>query len=130
MPIALKRFDHLVLTVADLQKTRDFYTAVLGMAAEEFQPGRWALKFGQQKINLHPAAHVPDPNVRHATPGSADLCLLTDTPVAEVLAWLAHHHVPVVTGPIRRSGALGPLLSVYVYDPDENLIEIAHQLPA
>lgn len=124
-PIRVAALDHLVLTVRDLETTRRFYESVLGMTAEEFQPGRWALNFGRQKLNLHIAGQVIDPNVRHATPGSADLCLLTGTPMADVLAHLEACGVAVIEGPVRRTGATGPIDSVYIYDPDENLLEIA-----
>jgi catechol 2,3-dioxygenase-like lactoylglutathione lyase family enzyme len=84
------------------------------------------LIFGRQKLNLHVAGQVVDPNVRHATPGSADICLLTETPMAEILAHLAASGVAVIEGPVRRTGATGSIESVYIYDPDENLLEIAH----
>ncbi len=87
---------------------------------------RHALAFGSQKFNLHQVGHVVDPNVRHATPGSADVCLLTRVPMADVVAHLAACGVPIVTGPVPRTGAVRPLLSVYVYDPDENLVEISN----
>ncbi len=125
-PIRVGALDHLVLTVRDLEATCRFYETVLGMTAEQFQPGRWALKFGRQKLNLHIAGQVIDPNVRHATPGSADLCLLTEAPMAEVLAHLEACGVVVIEGPVRRTGATGAIESVYVYDPDENLPEIAN----
>ncbi len=127
-PVRVEALDHLVLTVRDLEATRQFYETVLGMEAVEFQPGRWALQFGSQKLNLHVAGQVIDPNVRHAAPGSADLCLLTDTPMAETQAHLAVCGVAVVEGPVRRTGATGPIESVYIYDPDENLLEIAIQV--
>ena len=126
-PVRVDALDHLVLTVRDLATTCRFYETVLGMQAEEFQPGRWALKFGRQKINLHVAGQVIDPNVRHATPGSADLCLLTDTPMPAILAHLAACGVEVIEGPVRRTGATGPIASVYFYDPDENLLELANR---
>lgn len=128
MPIRIDALDHMVLTVRDLEATRRFYETVLGMRAEEFQPGRWALIFGRQKLNLHVAGRVIDPNVRHATPGSADLCLLTETPMPDILAHLAERGVAVIEGPVRRTGATGPIESVYVYDPDDNLLEIANRL--
>ena len=124
-PIRVAAMDHLVLTVGDLETTIRFYETVLGMTAEEFQPGRWALMFGRQKLNLHIAGQVIDPNVRHATPGSADLCLLTETPMPDILAHLSACGVAVIEGPVRRTGATGPIDSVYLYDPDENLLEIA-----
>ncbi len=125
-PIRVAALDHLVLTLRDLEATRRFYETVLGMTAEEFQPGRWALMFGRQKLNLHIAGQVIDPNVRHATPGSADLCLLTETPMADVLAHLSASGIAVIEGPVRRTGATGPLESVYIDDPDESLLEIAN----
>ena len=128
--IVVDQLDHLVLTVKDIAMTCQFYERVLGMQPIEYQPGRWALLFGRSKLNLHPADRVIDPHVRHALPGSADLCLLTPTPLAEVGAHLRAQGVSVIEGPIRRTGATGPLLSLYVYDPDENLIEIANPLPA
>jgi catechol 2,3-dioxygenase-like lactoylglutathione lyase family enzyme len=117
--------DHLVLTVADLGATASFYTRVLGMERRTFGDGRVALHFGQQKLNLHPRDRPIDANVRHATPGSADLCFLTDSTMEEVVAHLQACGVPIIEGPGRRTGAQGPLESLYVYDPDENLIEIA-----
>lgn len=128
MAIIIHTLDHLVLTVADLERTCQFYENVLGMQRREFLPGRWALHFGTQKINLHEAARPVDPNVKHATAGSADLCFLTKTPIPEVVAALQAHGVSIISGPSQRTGAQGPILSVYVYDPDENLIEIANQL--
>lgn len=128
--IVVDQLDHLVLTVKDIAMTCQFYERVLGMQPVEYQPGRWALHFGRSKLNLHPVDNVIDPHVRHALPGSADLCLLTPTPLDEVNAHLRAQGVSVIEGPIRRTGATGPLLSLYVYDPDENLIEIANHLPA
>jgi len=124
--ISLTRLDHLVLTVRDPDATCRFYERVLGMEVRRFGQGRLALHFGDQKINLHDAASPIDPNVRHAAPGSADLCFLTDTPMAEILEHLARCGVAAFEGPGRRTGAQGPIVSVYVYDPDENLIEIAN----
>ncbi len=129
MAIAIDRLDHLVLTVRDLDATCRFYEQTLGMERRAFGDGRTALHFGRQKLNLHEAARPIDPNVRHATPGSADLCFITETPMAKVIAHLAATGVPIVAGPGERSGAVGRLNSVYVYDPDENLIEIANLIP-
>ena len=129
--IEIDSLDHLVLTVADIGRTADFYTRVLGMKAQTFTSGgedRHALAFGTQKFNLHQTDHVVDPNVRHATPGSADLCLLTRTPIGEVVAHLKACGVTVATGPVPRTGAVRRLMSVYFYDPDENLVEVANQL--
>jgi catechol 2,3-dioxygenase-like lactoylglutathione lyase family enzyme len=129
--IAIRALDHLVLTVASVERTIDFYVRVLGMTPQRFESlgtTRHALAFGRQKFNLHERGNVVDPNVRHATPGSADVCLLTDTPIDDVVRHLARCGVPVILGPSRRTGAVGPLLSVYFYDPDENLVEVANQL--
>jgi catechol 2,3-dioxygenase-like lactoylglutathione lyase family enzyme len=126
----IKALDHLVLTVADVERTAEFYCRVLGMERRVFRQTRVALHFGEQKINLHQAGQLVDGNVRHATPGSADLCFVTDTPIEEVVRHLAALGVPVIEGPGTRTGALGPITSVYVYDPDENLIEIAVRHPA
>ncbi len=124
----------MVLTVADLERTVAFYQTVLGMTPEQFQPAdgstRWALKFGQQKINLHPADGPFDPKARAPLPGSADLCFLTDAPLAEWQAHLAAHDLTVEDGPVARTGATGPIMSLYVRDPDGNLIEISHATTA
>jgi catechol 2,3-dioxygenase-like lactoylglutathione lyase family enzyme len=120
--------DHLVLTVRDLDVTCRFYERVLGMTPREFQPGRWAVFFGTQKINLHVVGNVVDKHVRHAMPGSADLCLLTRTPIADVAARLSAMSIAIIEGPGPRAGACGPIQSVYFYDPDENLIEVSNKL--
>lgn len=118
--------DHLVLTVRDLPATIDFYSRALGMQEVDFGSGRKALAFGSQKINLHLAGHEFEPKAQHPTPGSADLCFLTDTPVDQFAAHLATLGIEVIEGPVARTGAVGPLLSIYVRDPDANLIEIAN----
>jgi catechol 2,3-dioxygenase-like lactoylglutathione lyase family enzyme len=122
----VKSLDHLVLTVRDLQAAIDFYTRALGMQEVSFGGGRKALAFGAQKINLHLAGHEFEPKAQQPTPGSADLCFLTDTPVAQYAARLAELGIEVIEGPVARTGAVGPLLSIYVRDPDMNLIEIAN----
>jgi len=114
--------DHLVLTVRDLQATIDFYTRALGMQEVSFGGGRKALAFGRQKINLHLAGHEFEPKAERPTPGSGDLCFLTDTPVAQYVAHLATLGIEVIEGPVTRTGAVGPLLSIYLRDPDSNLI--------
>ena len=127
--IRIDALDHIVLTVADIDRTTDFYVRVLGMAPHRFESGgvaRHALVFGSQKFNLHQVGHVVDRNVRHATPGSADLCLLTGTPIDEVIAHLRSNDVAIIEGPVPRTGAVRALTSVYFHDPDENLIEIAN----
>ncbi len=120
------QLDHLVLTVKDIARTVSFYTKALGMEARTFGNGRTALHFGNQKLNLHPANRVLDPNVKHATPGSADICFIVDRPVEDWIAHLGRHNVPVILGPVDRTGARGQLRSIYLYDPDENLVELSN----
>jgi catechol 2,3-dioxygenase-like lactoylglutathione lyase family enzyme len=122
------RVDHLVLTVASIERTVAFYAGVLGMEARRFGDGRWALHFGEQKFNLHESGHEFEPKAARPTPGSIDLCLVSATPIAQVLTELAAHGVPVVEGPVGRTGAIGSIRSVYVRDPDDNLIEVAEYL--
>jgi catechol 2,3-dioxygenase-like lactoylglutathione lyase family enzyme len=118
--------DHLVLTVRDLQATIDFYTRALGMTEATFAGRRKALAYGTQKINLHQAGKEFEPKAERPTPGSADLCFLTTTPVEQYAAHLAALGIEVIEGPVARTGAVGPLLSIYLRDPDANLIEIAN----
>jgi len=125
--VKIDRLDHLVLTVASIEATTEFYTRVLGMEAVTFAAGRIALAFGAQKINLHEAGNEFEPKARRPTPGSADLCFIADRPVAAVLEHLAAEGVAVEEGPVPRTGATGPIRSVYVRDPDGNLIEIAEK---
>ena len=127
----LTALDHLVLTVADIDATIAFYRDVLGMTPEAFQPAggpqRWALKYGEQKINLHQSGAEFEPKAAQVQPGSADLCFLTETPIAEWQQHLAQCGVPIIDGPAPRTGATGPILSIYIRDPDGNLIEISVQ---
>lgn len=124
--------DHLVLTVADVAVAITFYQNILGMEAERFTPAdgstRWALKFGDQKINLHPLGREFEPKAMHATAGSADLCFLSDVAITKWQAHLIGQDVTVIEGPVQRTGANGALLSIYLRDPDGNLLEIANQL--
>jgi catechol 2,3-dioxygenase-like lactoylglutathione lyase family enzyme len=124
-PVTITGLDHLVLTVADIDRTIAFYQQVLGMRPVTFGHGRRALAFGPSKINLHQAGHEFSPRAAHPVPGSADLCLVTSTPLDAVLAQLAAAGVPVEEGPVPRTGAQGPMTSVYLRDPDQNLIEVA-----
>lgn len=129
--IQLQRLDHLVLTVADIDITCQFYQTVLGCKIIQFaaadSSNRYALSIGEhQKINLHKAADPFLPAAHSPLPGSADLCFLTQTPVSQVLEHLHAYSVPIVEGPIQRTGTLGPILSVYIRDPDHNLVEIAN----
>ncbi len=125
----VKSLDHLVLTVGDLAATLEFYQAVLGMQAEMFSPAdgsqRWALKFGAQKINLHVVGQEFDPKAARPVAGSADLCFLSETALE---AWQAHFEengIVVEAGPVKRTGAQGPIVSLYLRDPDGNLIEVS-----
>jgi catechol 2,3-dioxygenase-like lactoylglutathione lyase family enzyme len=120
--------DHLVLTVADIGRTRDFYERVLGMDPVVFGEGRHALAFGAQKINLHEAGREFEPKASAPIPGSADLCFLTDSSVAEVVEHLEANSVEIIEGPVRRTGATGPIMSVYFRDPDGNLLEVSSPL--
>ncbi|MEM6620264.1 MAG: VOC family protein [Pseudomonadota bacterium] len=126
------QIDHLVLTYADVDATVAFYSA-LGMEAETFAPPgggdlRCALRFGTQKINLHRADAPFAPHADRPTPGSADLCFLSDTDLGEWRAHLARAGIAVIDGPVQRTGARGPILSIYMRDPDGNLIEIANRV--
>ncbi|PUB15413.1 VOC family protein [Yoonia sediminilitoris] len=126
----LTRLDHLVLTVSDIETTVAFYRDVLGMTLVAFRPGdgsvRWAMTFGDQKINLHPAASPFEPKAECARPGTADLCFLSPAPLGEWQTHLAACHVEIKGGPVPRTGATGPILSIYIRDPDGNLIEISN----
>jgi catechol 2,3-dioxygenase-like lactoylglutathione lyase family enzyme len=122
----IDRLDHLVLTVADVDRTVAFYERVLGMQPVTFGDGRRALAFGTSKINLHQAGREFEPKAARPTPGSADLCLISADPLAEVRAHLAAQDVAVEEGPVIRTGATGAIESVYLRDPDGNLIEISN----
>ncbi|KIN65448.1 Glyoxalase family protein [Sulfitobacter noctilucae] len=128
----LVSLDHLVLTVADIPATLAFYTEVLGMTVQEFTVAdgstRQALRFGMSKINLHQRGAEFEPKASKPTPGSADLCFITDQPTAAWIRHLSHHGIAIEEGPVPRSGATGPLTSIYLRDPDQNLIEIATQI--
>ncbi|MET0427291.1 MAG: VOC family protein [Microvirga sp.] len=122
--------DHFVLVVKDVPATCAFYGRVLGMEVREMGSGRFALHFGRQKINLQQVGLSVDPLARHPTPGAADFCLLTEVPLDAVMAHLAREGVAIFDGPVRREGASGTLLSVYFYDPDDNMVEVSNLLPA
>jgi len=122
----IDRIDHFVLTVRDLDATIGFYTRVLGMEVVTFgAQGRKALSFGRHKINLHVAGKEFEPKARSPGPGTADFCLITTLPLAEVQAHLAAQGVAVEEGPVPRTGAAGPITSLYLRDPDGNLVEIS-----
>ena len=121
--------DHIVITARDLAATIDFYTRGLGMTLETFGAGRKALRFGDQKFNLHQAGDtaITDIYARAATPGSLDLCLLAAVPLDDVIAKLAAENIPIELGPTKRTGARWPIRSIYLRDPDGNLIEISER---
>ena len=123
--MTIDRLDHLVLTVRDIEATCAFYTQVLGMREVSFGEDRKALAFGSQKINLHQAGREFEPKAGKPTPGSADLCFVTSTPLPEVIEHLRSRGIEIIEGPVQRAGALGPITSIYIRDPDLNLIEIA-----
>lgn len=124
---AIQSLDHLVLTVADPDATCAFYARVLGMEPVTFGEGRRALAFGSRKINLHRAGAEFEPKAARPVPGSGDLCFLTATPLDAVIRHLEAEGVAVEEGPVARTGATGPLRSVYIRDPDGNLLEIANR---
>lgn len=121
----IARIDHVVLTTRDENACIRFYTEVLGMRLERFDDDRRAFAFGEQKINLHVAGREFEPKAHLPVPGSQDWCLIASVPLDEVVARLDAAAVPIIEGPVDRRGALGPMRSVYVRDPDLNLIEIA-----
>ena len=122
----IARIDHLVLTVRSIGATCEFYARALGMEVVTFGAGRKALSFGAQKLNLHESGREFEPKAERPTPGAIDLCLITETPIEDVVAHLAAVGVDVIEGPVQRTGATGPILSVYFRDPDLNLIEVAN----
>lgn len=124
----IDRLDHLVLTVRDIDATCDFYARVLGMESVTFGAGRKALSFGRQKINLHQAGKEFEPKAERPTPGSADLCFITATPLEAAMAHVRAAGVDIVEGPVARTGATGPIQSFYFRDPDLNLIEVSNYL--
>jgi catechol 2,3-dioxygenase-like lactoylglutathione lyase family enzyme len=123
----IRTFDHVVLTTGDLQRCLDFYTRVLGMTVEHYGKGRIALRFGDHKFNVHPPGFDAGIKARIPTPGSLDLCFLADRPLDEVIAHLKAQKVEIEEGPVVRTGARFPIRSVYVRDPDGNLIEISEK---
>ncbi|MGD9618415.1 MAG: VOC family protein [Mycolicibacterium sp.] len=124
----IDRLDHLVLTVQSIDRTLRFYCDVLGFSSHTFGAGRTALLFGRTKINLHQWGNEFDPKARHPTPGSADLCFITETSLETVVQELRQGGITIEEGPIERTGATGPIRSVYIRDPDHNLIELSNYL--
>ena len=121
----IDHLDHFVLTTARTEQCIDFYTRVLGMKFERFGQGRMALKFGVQKINLHEKGREFEPRATLAAPGTLDICFIASLPLDDVIARLAACNVPIIEGPVMKTGAQGPIRSVYVRDPDGNLVEIS-----
>ena len=127
MAFTLDQLDHLVLTVANIDATIDFYTEVLGMDPVTLD-GRKALTFGTQTVKLHQRGHEFKPHAGHPTPGSADLCFITSAPLDEVIRYVTELRVHIEAGPAERNGAMGKIRSIYIRDPDRNLIEVANYL--
>ena len=121
----INKLDHLVLTVKDIEASCLFYTTVLGMEEISFGQGRKTMAFGDQKINFHQVGQELEPKALQPTPGSGDLCFITKEPLSAVIAHLQACGVEIIDGPVKRSGATGPITSIYIRDPDHNLVEIA-----
>jgi catechol 2,3-dioxygenase-like lactoylglutathione lyase family enzyme len=127
--VRVSRLDHLVLTVASIDATVSFYTGILGMTAVTFGAGRTALTFGTSKINLHEAGRELEPRALHPTPGSADVCFIVDDDIRELITELTDAGIAIEEGPVERTGATGPIVSCYLRDPDQNLIELSNYTP-
>ena len=124
--IKINRLDHLVLTVKDIDKTVDFYTKVLGIEKEIFKGTRVALKFGNQKINLHQLGNEFEPKAFNVKDGSADLCFIIDTPLIESKNYIESLNIVIEEGIVSRTGVNGEIDSIYLRDPDLNLIELSN----
>lgn len=124
----IDRVDHLVLTVHDTERTCEFYSRIFGMEVVVFGEGRKALQFGQQKLNLHAVGKELEPKALNPTPGSGDICLITEIPLEQVIQHMKACGMEILEGPVRRTGAIGVLSSIYVRDPDGNLIEVSNYL--
>ena len=122
----IDRIDHIVITAFDVERTIDFYSRVMGMEPITFAGGRRGLALGRQKINLHQSGREYEPKALKPTPGSMDLCFISESPLADVIAELKANGVVIVEGPVPKTGALGPMMSVYFRDPDGNLIEVSN----
>ncbi|MGM3176104.1 VOC family protein [Dickeya lacustris] len=124
----ISHIDHIVLTCVDIAATRHFYTQVLQLREETFGNGRVAFHFGQQKINLHQRGAEFSPHAHVPVPGALDLCFIATEPLEQVIAHVQRCDWPIVEGPVTRTGAMGVIRSIYLRDPDLNLIEIAQYL--
>jgi len=122
------RFDHIVLTVNDIISTLYFYTSVLDMEEVTFGNGRKALRFGEQKINLHKKGAITEPKDGRPTPGSYDLCFLSERLIKNFIKRFKELDIEIIEGPVLKNGATGQLYSVYIRDPDGNLLEIANRI--
>jgi catechol 2,3-dioxygenase-like lactoylglutathione lyase family enzyme len=127
--ITIDRIDHVVMTCFDVQRTLDFYSKVLGMEPVTFAGGRRGLAFGRQKFNLHQAGREFEPKALSPAPGALDFCLISTTPLETVAQRLKEHGVVIIEGPVEKTGATGPMMSVYFRDPDGNLVEVSNYLP-
>lgn len=123
--ISIDRVDHLVLTVADVDRAVDFYEQILGMEPVIFPGGRHAMRFGNQVIKLHQASELVQPTAQHPVPGSANLCFVTSQPLSEFQEHLRGNDIRIEEGPVSRIGAAGSITSLYLRDPDGNLLEVA-----
>ena len=124
----IDRIDHVVLTVADIERTCEFYSRVLGMQVVTFGENRRALKFGRQKFNLHEKGKELRLRAKTAMPGAVDICLITESPIEEVVSHLRSTGVGIEEGPVEKDGATGPMMSVYFRDLDGNLIEVSRYM--
>lgn len=124
----IHHIDHIVLTVRNIEKTVQFYETVLGMKEETFSDGRVALKFGNHKINLHETGKEFEPKADAPTPGSADICFITDIDLSIAIDHIKNKGVHILVGPVKRSGAIGQIMSLYFRDPDGNLIEVSNYI--
>ena len=124
----ISHIDHIVLTVTSIEKSIQFYTTVLNMKAEKFGNNRTALRFGNQKINLHQQGDEIKPNALNAIPGSQDLCFITTTNIKEAMQSVTHNSITIIDGPVSKTGATGAIVSFFFRDPDNNLIEVSNYI--
>ena len=124
----INHLDHLVLTTTDQNAYIDFYTHVLKMKLITFGEQRYALQFGEQKINIHQYGKEFEPKAHLPVPGSLDLCFISNTPINQIMTFIQQQGVEIIEGPVKRTGAMGEILSIYIRDPDLNLIEIANYI--
>ncbi|KAL4844798.1 hypothetical protein H8958_019874 [Nasalis larvatus] len=127
-PRLIRRLDHIVMTVKSINDTTKFYSKILGMEVMTFKEDRKALYFGDQKFNLHEVGKEFEPKAAHPVPGSLDICLITEVPLEEMIQHLKACDVPIEEGPVPRTGAKGPIMSIYFRDPDRNLIEVSNYI--